>query len=656
MRSLSLVLIVSLSLDPGGCPGDHHSTIRLDDRTRLRVRAPESSPATRRKEPTMPTTATTNPPVHRSEPPGARAAEFPVHCPADGRVVGWAHDQDPAHVADAVRRLRANQPGWETLGPDQRAAWICRLRDWLLDNQERLTELLQSETGKPWAEAALELPGAIDVLNYYARHAREFVADQHPAPHGLMTATKRLIVAYRPYPVVGVITPWNFPVALPIMDVVPALLAGCAVVTKPSELTPLTWREIVRGWTLDLCAPDVLACVTGLGATGAAVVDEVDYVQFTGSTATGRRIAQHAGERLIPCGLELGGKDPMIVLAGADLERAAGAAVWGGLFNAGQACVSVERVYVESAVYDEFMKRVVEKVQALRQGPDPDRCQTDVGAMITEQQLQIVEHHVQDALASGARVLTGGRPAAGGGRGFFYEPTVLVDVDHSMACMREETFGPTLPVMKVASAEEAIRLANDSPYGLSASVWTGDRETGERIARRLDAGAVNLDGVMTNLFTVPVPVSGWKQSGLGARMGGAYGIRKYCRTQAITSDRTSDDPALGEVDRSENPQLAAEELRRVGHVDESARLVGEHVGRVRARRRRPVRHVLVEGALQGVVAIEIPSERGVDVRRQVGREEGHGALDVARRLRLEERLECGVQRSCHVMAPPGSAG
>jgi acyl-CoA reductase-like NAD-dependent aldehyde dehydrogenase len=482
----------------------------------------------------MPTTLTTDRPSRPDEMPGAHAGQFPIHNPADGSVVGWARDQTPDEVSDTVTRLRASQPEWETLGAKGRSRWAGRLRDWLLDNDERLTGLLQSETGKPWAEAALELPTAIDALNYYAKHAAEFLADQHPRPHGLMTATKRLTTALRPYPAVGVITPWNFPVALPMLDAIPALLAGCAVITKPSEVAPLTWREIVRGWNEEVGAPQVLACVTGLAATGAAVVDTVDYVQFTGSTATGRRIAQRAGQRLIPYGLELGGKDPMIVLADADLDRAAAGAVWGGLFNAGQACVSVERIYVEAAVYDEFVARVVERVRALRQGPDTSRYQADVGAMITDTQLQIVNRHVEDALASGARALTGGRPTASAGS--FYEPTVLIDVDHSMACMLEETFGPTLPVMKVADAEEAIRLANDSPYGLSASVWTNDRKAGQRIARRLDAGAVNLNGVMTNIFTLPVPQAGWKQSGIGGRLGGSHGIRKYCRTQAITSD------------------------------------------------------------------------------------------------------------------------
>jgi acyl-CoA reductase-like NAD-dependent aldehyde dehydrogenase len=462
------------------------------------------------------------------------AGTIAVECPANRRVVGHVPDQSPAEVAETVRALREQQVAWEGLGAKGRAKWLGRFRDWILDNEETIAQILHEETAKPWQEASMEVTVSVDVLNYYADRGAEFLAEQTPRPHNLLTATKRLRVIHRPYPVVGVITPWNFPLALPMLDVMPALMAGCAVITKPSEVTPLAWREMVRGWREDVGAPDVLACVTGLGATGAAIVDEADYVQFTGSTVTGRKIAQRAGERLVPYSLELGGKDPMIVCADADLERTVNGAAWGGLLNSGQVCVSVERIYVEAPVYDEFVERLVEKVGELRQGKDTGRYQADVGAMATEAQVEIVERHVNEAVAAGARALTGGKR---GDDGLFFEPTVLVDVDHSMSCMREETFGPTLPVMKVADAEEAIRLANDSPYGLSATVWTKDRAKAEQIARRLDAGAVNINGALSNLFAFPVPHSGWKESGIGARLGGPYGMRKYCRTQAITSDR-----------------------------------------------------------------------------------------------------------------------
>jgi acyl-CoA reductase-like NAD-dependent aldehyde dehydrogenase len=278
----------------------------------------------------------------------------------------------------------------------------------------------------------------------------------------------------------------------------------------------------------------VLANANGGPTSGEAVVDEADMVMFTGSNVTGRKVAVRAAERLIPCSLELGGKDPMIVLADADLERAASAAVWGAMFNAGQTCISVERVYVEAPAYEKFVECVTGKVRELRVGMDPAGSYTsEVGALTTAAQLATVERHVQDALAKGARALVGGRRGAG----TFYEPTVLVDVDHSMACMREETFGPTLPIMRVDNEDEAVTLANDSPYGLSASVWSADPKRATSVARRLEAGAVNINNVLGNTFHFNLPMGGWKGSGIGSRAGGATGMLKYCRSQAQVSER-----------------------------------------------------------------------------------------------------------------------
>jgi acyl-CoA reductase-like NAD-dependent aldehyde dehydrogenase len=456
-----------------------------------------------------------------------------VHNPATGLPVGTVTVQSAEAVVAVVDELRSHQTSWESAGPAARVSWLRKLRDWLLDNESHLVDVLCSETGKPRAEATFEIMVTCDAINYYADRAAKFLADEKLRPHGLLTASKKLTKVYRPYPVVGVITPWNFPLLIPGVDAVPALLAGAAVIIKPSELTPLSARELVRGWN-EIGAPPVLACATGLRATGAAVVDAVDMVQFTGSTATGRSIAARAGERLIPCGVELGGKDPAIVLADADLVRAANGIAWGGLLNAGQACISVERVYVEAPVYDRFVALLTDKVRSIRQGTDDGSYSADVGTLATAAQLEIVRRHVDDAVAHGATIAVGGKPT---GSGEFFEPTILVDVDHAMACMREETFGPTIPVMKVADVDEAIRLANDSPYGLSATLWTKDLERGQKIARRLESGGVNINDAYTNLFCFPLPHGGWKSSGLGSRLGGAQGIRKYCRQQAITSPR-----------------------------------------------------------------------------------------------------------------------
>ena len=333
---------------------------------------------------------------------------------------------------------------------------------------------------------------------------------------------------------IGVIGPWNYPLTNSVGDCIPALAAGNAVVLKPSEHTPLT--SLLLAEALRACGlpEDVFQVVPGRGDTGAALVEEVDMVMFTGSTATGRKVAEGAARRLIPVSLELGGKDPMIVLADADLERAANAAAYASMQNAGQTCVSIERAYVEAPVYDAFVDKVSAKVRALRQGAPDGPGTVEVGAMTFPAQLEVVERHVDAARAAGARAVVGGHAGTGPGR--YYEPTVLVDVDHSMAAMTEETFGPTLPIMRVADAEEAIRLANDSDYGLAGSVWTRDVARGEQVARRVQSGAVCVNDAQVNYFALELPMGGWKDSGLGSRHGAA-GIRKYCRQQSLLVTR-----------------------------------------------------------------------------------------------------------------------
>jgi acyl-CoA reductase-like NAD-dependent aldehyde dehydrogenase len=460
--------------------------------------------------------------------------EVVVKCPATGQVVGSVPVTTSVEVEAVAARLRAAQPGWRQMGVDGRARWLGKWRDWLLDHTDELLTVLQLETGKSWGDTCVEIAG-VQGINYWIDKAGEFLADETVRPYGAANAAKKLTIAYEPYPLVGVITPWNGPLSVPLLDIPAALMAGCAVLSKPSEITPLVWKIAVDGWK-EIGAPDVLDAVFGFGATGAALVDLVDYVMFTGSVNTGRRIALAAAQRLIPCSLELGGKDAMIVCADADLDRAADGAVWGAFAYTGQVCISVERVYVEEPVYDEFVGKLVAKTKQLRQGMDAGHDYScDVGSMTTEQQLAVVSSHVDEAVSKGARVLVGGKP--GDPTGLFYEPTVLVDVDHSMKCMREETFGPTLPVMKVHNVAEAIEKANDSGLGLSGSVWTRDKNKAMALARKMNTGTVNINNVISNVLQFPVPMEGWNDSGVGSRSGGAAGIRKFCRTKSFVAER-----------------------------------------------------------------------------------------------------------------------
>lgn len=467
--------------------------------------------------------------------PATTGERFEVRNPADGRVIETVPVCTAEQVAATASDLRAAQPEWEAIGVRGRTRHLLDWLDWIMDNERRLLDLDQAESGKSWGDAAMETSIAVEMIKYITNNLDDWLADRRIPTYGPANVAKKLRVHLRPYQLVGIITPWNAPLGMPMLDVPFALAAGAAVLTKPSEVTPLTWAEVVRGWREEIGAPPVLACATGLGATGAAVVDHVDMIQFTGSTSTGRAIAIRAAERLIPCGLELGGKDAMIVLDDAPVDRAVSAAVWGGFYNCGQACISIERVYVHEKVYDEFITKLARQTAALRVGVETDHSfSKDVGALVTSAQVDIVERHVKDAVAKGARILTGGerRPP-----GNFFLPTVLVDVDHTMACMTEETFGPTLPVMKVRSEQEAIALANDSPYGLSGSVWTADPDRAVRVAKRLETGGVSANAALATLFQSPLPFGGWKESGLGARLGGAHSVQKYCRTQAFVADR-----------------------------------------------------------------------------------------------------------------------
>ncbi len=454
--------------------------------------------------------------------------------PATLQKVGQVPIASPTQVHHAVAKARNAFLNWKTCSLHERVEYLYAARDWLIDHQNEVIDIICSETGKPRTEALLaEIFYCCDALTFYAKNAEKFLQNDHRSLH--LLKNKRVYVSYQPLGVVGIISPWNYPFTLTFGEAIPALVSGNTVIIKPSEVTPLSGLLASRVFR-EVGLPDgVMQTLCGYGETGATLVDTCDMIAFTGSVETGKKVAMRAAQRLIPVLLELGGKDPMIVLSDADLERASGACVWGAFSNSGQLCISVERVYAEASIYDKFVEKVVAKTRQLRQGTECTYGQVDVGSMTMPEQIEIVEGHVQDAVKKGARILTGGKRNATF-PGYFYEPTVLVNVDHSMAIMREETFGPVLPIVKVKNAEEALALANDSIYGLGASVWTQNKKQGVHLARQLEAGNVCVNDCIANYMAIEAPYGGMKESGLGRRHG-EWGIRQFCQPQTVLIDR-----------------------------------------------------------------------------------------------------------------------
>jgi succinate-semialdehyde dehydrogenase/glutarate-semialdehyde dehydrogenase len=457
----------------------------------------------------------------------------PSVAPWDGSLVGVVPVCTTEDVAEAARRVRAAQSAWVARPIAERAAVFLRYHDLLLHRQADLLDLVQRESGKARISAYEEAADAAMTARYYAKHG-----GQHLRPRrrqGAFPVLTRATEHHHAKGVVGVISPWNYPLTLAVSDAVPALLAGNGVVLKPDSQTPFTALAAVELLFEAGVPRDLVQVVTGPGpALGPSLVDAVDFLMFTGSTATGRLLAEQCGRRLIGFSAELGGKNALLVLAGADIERAVEGAMWACFSNAGQLCISAERLYVEDAVHDRFVTSFVERVRAMRLGPGYD-WDLEMGSLVSGRQLATVEAHVADAVTKGAAVLTGGRARPDLGP-FFYEPTLLAGVTDEMVLARAETFGPVVALHRVGDAEEAVARANDSCYGLNASVWSSP-ERGAAIATRLRVGTVNVyDAYGAAWASHDAPMGGMKDSGLGRRHG-REGILKYTDAQTVAVQR-----------------------------------------------------------------------------------------------------------------------
>jgi acyl-CoA reductase-like NAD-dependent aldehyde dehydrogenase len=481
-----------------------------------------------------------------------------VRNPVTGEIVGTFPVMGHEEVRAAVERARLAQIPWGAMEPRQRMKLVNAWRQRLWDHQQELLNTIWKEIAKPYAAAFAEIMGVDNLLAYYSNIAHKTLKPRKR--RSLIPLVLRGEVHYRPYGVVGVISPWNYPYLLPLFDVSAALIAGNAVVLKPSEVSPMSSTRAFELAHEAGIPHDLLQVVYGDGSTGSALIDYVDYVSFTGSTATGRKVAVQAAQRLIPYSLELGGKDPAIVLSDADLDMAAVRVITGAWENAGQACLSIERVYVEEPVYDAFLNKVQEYARQFKFGADINDY---MGTMINEREVIRTEEHVRDAVEKGAKVVLGGKRRPDLGPRFF-EPTVLVDVNHDMLVMQEETFGPLMPIMKVKNAEEAISLANDTSYGLGANVFSKNLRRAKEIAARLNAGESNINRFVQGIATPAVPSGGMRQSGIGRR-NGPEGLLKYTQPQALMTDTLlAQKPDLNVLDRMTLFSLLT--LRRIRRV------------------------------------------------------------------------------------------
>jgi acyl-CoA reductase-like NAD-dependent aldehyde dehydrogenase len=456
--------------------------------------------------------------------------------PATGEALGYFEKTPAAALTRIVARARAAQAAWAHVPLRERCERLRNLRDCIMSRRDQLADAVVAESGKPRVEALFaDIFVAVDTTAYFAKNGQRMLQPERVPHHSLAANAKSGSLTYEPLGVIGIISSWNYPLAIPLSQIIPAIAAGNSVICKSSDFTPHCGALIEKLFVDAGFPKDLVTVIQGSGEVGQALIEaDPDKILFTGSVATGRRVAEACAKRLIPTVLELGGKDAMLVLADANLDIAASAAVWGSYTNCGQVCLSVERLFVEQLVSDEFADRCVAKTKKLRLGPGSDP-NTDVGPMIRPYHVQRMVDLVEDAVSRGARVLCGGHPRVSLGPNFF-EPTVITNVDATMKLFQEETFGPILAIQSVTDAEEAVARANDSLFALSASVWTRDARRGEAIAKRLRAGAVMVNDAISYFAIAEAPHGGCSASGWG-RTHGKAGLLEMVQTKYIDVDR-----------------------------------------------------------------------------------------------------------------------
>jgi len=476
---------------------------------------------------------------------------------ASGRVVSQIPATSPEAVPRLMAQAREAQKSWAAKSLRERCGYLRKIRDAIYERRDEVTNAISLETGKPHVEAVFaELMLALDSADFLARQAPEWLRPEPVPHHNIGVKAKSGSLYFQPFGVLAIISPWNYPFSIPMAQILPALVAGNAVLLKPSEITPHVGEVIAKIISAAGIPSGVVQVLQGGGAVGAALVESnPDKVFFTGSVATGKRIAEACARRLIPSSLELGGKDAMLVLADADLEIASSAAVWGGFMNCGQTCISVERIYVEQTIAQPFLEKCLEKTRKLRLGPPSDK-DAEIGPMIRVTQLEKVEEQLRDATARGAQVLTGGNRRSDLGPSFL-EPTVVTNVDHSMQLMREETFGPVIAIRPVKSADEAVDLANDSEFALSASVWTKDAAKGREIAQRIRGGSVMINDVASYYGICEAPHGGSGASGWG-RSHSRFGLLEMVQVKYVDIDRLPRTPKSWWFGYNENLAAAAD--------------------------------------------------------------------------------------------------